>query len=79
MALEAHRALGISGYSRSDFMVDAEARPHILETNTLPGMTPTSLLPKAAAATGLSFENLVAELVRLGLAAQAGRAGKAGA
>lgn len=79
MALEAHRALGISGYSRSDFMIDAAGTPHILETNTLPGMTPTSLLPKAAAATGLSFEALVAELVRLGLAAHSGRAEKAGA
>lgn len=69
MALVAHAALGIDGYSRSDFMVGADNRPHILETNTLPGMTPTSLLPKAAAAAGLSFEELVDELVRLGLAA----------
>ncbi len=40
----------------------------LLETNTLPGMTATSLLPKAAAAVGLSYTDLVAELVRLGLA-----------
>jgi D-alanine-D-alanine ligase len=78
MALAAHQALGIDGYSRSDFMVDAEGRPYILETNTLPGMTPTSLLPKAAAATGMGFDSLVAELVRLGLAAHAKRTGKAG-
>ncbi|MBU1230279.1 MAG: D-alanine--D-alanine ligase [Proteobacteria bacterium] len=73
MALCAHRALGITGYSRSDFMADATG-PYILETNTLPGMTATSLLPKAAAAVGLSFEDLVSELVRMGLEAQAARA-----
>ncbi|MDP2849344.1 MAG: D-alanine--D-alanine ligase [Humidesulfovibrio sp.] len=71
MSLAAHKALSIDGYSRSDFMVDASGQPFILETNTLPGMTPTSLLPKAAAAVGLSFDALVAELVRLGLAAHA--------
>jgi D-alanine-D-alanine ligase len=77
MALTAHLALGITGYSRSDFMADANG-PHILETNTLPGMTPTSLLPKAAQAVGLSFEDLVAELVRLGLEAHAVRRPQAG-
>jgi len=75
MALAAHQALGIAGYSRSDFMVDATGQPFLLETNTLPGMTPTSLLPKAAAAVGLTFDALVAELVRLGLAAHARRTG----
>jgi D-alanine-D-alanine ligase len=77
MALAAHKALGIAGYSRSDFMIDAAGQAFILETNTLPGMTQTSLLPKAAAAIGLDFDALVAELVRLGLAAHAGRAAKA--
>jgi D-alanine--D-alanine ligase len=77
MALAAHKALGITGYSRSDFMIDAAGRAFILETNTLPGMTQTSLLPKAAAAIGLGFDALVAELVRLGLAAHAGHAAKA--
>ncbi len=76
MALAAHQALGITGYSRSDFMADASG-PWLLETNTLPGMTPTSLLPKAASAVGLTFEALVAELVRLGLEAHAARAGQA--
>lgn len=73
MATAAHKALGIAGYSRSDFMVAEDGTPYILETNTLPGMTPTSLLPKAAAAVGMDFDALVAELVRLGLAAHAGR------
>lgn len=71
MALAAHQALGIDGYSRSDFMIDAAGQPFLLETNTLPGMTPTSLLPKAAAAAGMDFDALVAELVRLGLDAHA--------
>jgi len=73
MSVAAHKALGIVGYSRSDFMVDADGQPYILETNTLPGMTPTSLLPRAAKVIGLDFAALVAELVRLGLAAHAHR------
>jgi len=73
MALAAHKALGITGYSRSDFMIDAQSRPFILETNTLPGMTATSLLPRAARVAGMDFDALVAELVRLGLAAHSAR------
>lgn len=75
MSLAAHKALGIAGYSRSDFMVDESGTPYILETNTLPGMTPTSLLPRAARTVGMGFDALVAELVRLGLAAHKGRSG----
>ncbi|MDL2266664.1 D-alanine--D-alanine ligase [Desulfovibrio sp. OttesenSCG-928-G15] len=67
MALAAHKALGCSGYSRADFIVPENAEPVLLEVNTLPGMTPTSLLPQEAAATGLSFEQLVARLMELGL------------
>ncbi len=69
MALAAHQALGLSGYSRSDFILKPDGQAVLLEVNTLPGMTPTSLLPKAAAQAGLDFEALVAELIRLGLAA----------
>ncbi|PKN07538.1 MAG: D-alanine--D-alanine ligase [Deltaproteobacteria bacterium HGW-Deltaproteobacteria-8] len=80
LALAAHRALGIDGYSRTDFMVGGpmagEIGPQLLETNTLPGMTPTSLLPRAAAAVGLTFEELVSELVRLGLETHSLRMGK---
>ena len=68
--LSAHRALGLTGYSRGDFMVTNEGEAYLLEVNTLPGMTPTSLLPKAAAHEGLSFTELIAELIRLGLAAR---------
>jgi D-alanine-D-alanine ligase len=50
--------------SRADFVVpDGGEKPVILEVNTLPGMTPTSLYPEAAKATGLSFEALVAFLI----------------
>lgn len=64
-ALAAHRALGCRDLSRSDFLVDAERGAFVvLETNTLPGMTPTSLFPEAAAQVGLEFEQLCDELVR---------------
>ena len=65
-ALAAHRALGLTGYSRADFMLDGE-RPLLLEVNTLPGMTPTSLLPRAARVAGLDFDALIDRLIRLGL------------
>ncbi len=68
MALAAHRALGISGYSRADFILKNKQDPMLLEVNTLPGMTPTSLFPQEAAAVGLSFEQLVQRLIELGLA-----------
>ena len=57
-ALAAHRALGIEIYSRVDVLLDSQNRPYVLEANTLPGMTETSLLPKAAAAAGISFPDL---------------------
>jgi D-alanine-D-alanine ligase len=67
MAAAAHRALGLADYSRSDFILDETGRLWLLETNTLPGMTATSLLPQEAQAVGLSFEDLLEELIRLGL------------
>ncbi len=59
MALKAHRALGCRGVTRSDFLVSDERGAIYLETNTSPGMTETSLVPDAARAIGLSFEQLV--------------------
>jgi D-alanine-D-alanine ligase len=59
LSLRAHRALGCDSFSRIDFMVDEEGRPYCLEVNTIPGMTELSLIPKAAAAAGLSFEQVV--------------------
>ncbi len=65
-ALRAHRALGCRGVSRSDFRWDESrglAGLHILETNTQPGMTPTSLAPEQAAHCGMSFGDLVRWMV----------------
>lgn len=67
-AVAAHRALGIEVYSRVDVLLDANGRPWVLEANTIPGMTPSSLLPKAAAAVGLGFNDLCLLLARLSLA-----------
>ncbi len=61
--LAAYRALDCSGGARVDLMVDRAGRPWVLEVNTIPGMTPTSLLPKAAAAAGLGFDELVQKLL----------------
>lgn len=69
LALEAHRAAGCEGFSRVDFMCMADAaapgglRPYILEVNTIPGMTGTSLLPQGAAAAGYDMKALVALIV----------------
>jgi D-alanine-D-alanine ligase len=64
-ALAAHRSLGVEIYSRVDVLLDSHNRPFVLEANTIPGMTETSLLPKAAAASGIPFPalcQLIAEL-----------------
>jgi len=66
LALRCHRDLGLSDYSRTDFLV-RDGRPYALETNTLPGMTANSLFPQSAAVVGYSFTDLIAELIRLGL------------
>ncbi len=65
-ALTAHRALGCRGYSRTD-MVVREQEIFVLETNTIPGMTATSLFPQAAKAMGLDFPQLLDTLIRLAL------------
>ncbi|MCK4656451.1 MAG: D-alanine--D-alanine ligase [candidate division Zixibacteria bacterium] len=59
LGLRAYRALGCAGYARVDFRSDSNGNPHCLEVNTLPGMTTTSLVPKAAKAAGITFELLV--------------------
>ena len=63
IALKAHRALGCSGATRTDAMV-RDDQIFVLEVNTLPGMTATSLLPASAAASGIPFPELCARLVR---------------
>jgi D-alanine-D-alanine ligase len=66
-ALGAFKAIGGRDYARVDVMVTTEGEPIVLEVNTLPGMTETSLLPKAAAAAGLSYEELCQQIVELAL------------
>jgi D-alanine-D-alanine ligase len=63
MASSAHRVLECRDLSRADFVVPESGEPVLLEVNTLPGLTPTSLYPDAARAAGLSFEALVTHLV----------------
>lgn len=67
LAARVHALLRLSGYSRVDFRLDHADRPYCLEANSLPGMTPTSLLPKAAAAVGITFGDLCERIVELAL------------
>ena len=68
LALAAHEALALRDFSRVDFRLDAAGSPYCLEVNTLPGMTPTSLLPQSAAVLDISFEGLCDRMIRLALA-----------
>jgi len=70
VALAAHRALGCRDLTRADFVVGDGAdvdQVTLLEVNTLPGMTETSLLPKAAAAAGISFAELCQRMIDLAM------------
>ncbi|QQO09169.1 D-alanine--D-alanine ligase family protein [Breznakiella homolactica] len=62
-----HRILRLGSYSRIDFIVDKTGTVHCLEANTLPGMTPASLLPQASAAAGISYEALCERILNLAL------------
>jgi D-alanine-D-alanine ligase len=62
-ALAVHKMLGLSTYSRSDFMITEDNQVYCLECNTLPGMTDTSLVPQEAAAVGIGYEELCEKLV----------------
>ncbi len=73
-ALTVFRALGLSVYSRADFIVDGDGTPWFLEINTLPGMTPTSLLPQEAAAVGIGYGELCERIIEASLEAR--KAGK---
>jgi D-alanine-D-alanine ligase len=66
MSLAAHHALGCEGYSRTD-MIWTSKGLEVLETNTLPGMTETSLLPLAAKTIGLTFPKLLDQMIRLAM------------
>ncbi|MBL0938819.1 MAG: D-alanine--D-alanine ligase [Gemmatimonadaceae bacterium] len=67
-ARRAFEALKLRGYARIDFRLDPHGQPWCLEANTLPGMTPTSLIPQAAAAAGVLFPDLCERIVHLALA-----------
>jgi D-alanine-D-alanine ligase len=64
LALAVHRTLGCRGFSRVDLMLGTEGEPQVLEVNTIPGMTETSLLPQAADAAGIPFDELVARMLQ---------------
>lgn len=64
IAIKAHKSLGCSGATRTDMIVQANGDPVILEVNTLPGMTPTSLLPRSAGVAGISFDDLCVRIIK---------------
>ena len=57
--------IGGAGWGRVDFLLDAAGKPYLLEANTSPGMTDHSLVPMAARAAGLSFEDLVMKVLEM--------------
>jgi D-alanine-D-alanine ligase len=67
IALQTYKAIGCRGLARIDFILDREWNPYVLEVNTLPGMTATSLFPDAARAAGIEFQDLTDQIVRLAM------------
>ncbi|MDD7178226.1 MAG: D-alanine--D-alanine ligase [Lachnospiraceae bacterium] len=63
----AAKVIGLDTYSRMDFLMDDDGRMYCLEANTLPGMTPTSLIPQEAAAMGVSYHELCEQLIQISL------------
>ena len=66
-AEEVAKVIGLDTYSRSDFLLDKDNKMYCLEANTLPGMTPTSLLPQEAAVVGVNFNELCEELIEISM------------
>ena len=64
-AMDAFKTLGLGGYARMDFLLDENDNIYCLEANSLPGMTPTSLLPQEAAAVGISYNKLCEKIIAL--------------
>ena len=69
-AVNAMKALGVEVYGRADVMLRADGEPFVLEINTIPGMTVSSLLPKAARAAGIEFPQLCERIIELSLQAR---------
>ena len=67
LALRVHRCLGLEVYSRTDMILDEKGKLWVLEANSLPGMTPTSFVPKEAAAVGVGYNQLCQQIVDLSL------------
>lgn len=67
LALQAHKALGCRAFSRVDFILDEKGKAWALEVNSIPGMTETSLFPESAKAAGISFPEMVLEIIRYSL------------
>ena len=67
IAEKAWKVLRLRSYARMDFMMDEDGTIYCLEANTLPGMTPISLLPQEAAATGMSYGELCEKLIEVSM------------
>jgi D-alanine-D-alanine ligase len=67
LAVAAHKALQLRAYSRTDMILSDTGKIFVLETNTIPGMTPTSLFPQAAEAAGITFSKLLDQLIDMAL------------
>ena len=78
VALAAFEACGAEGWGRADFMMDRTGRPQLLEINTVPGMTDHSLVPMAARAAGIDFDQLVWRVLETSFARQPGTPGGGG-
>ena len=63
IAMKAFNLTGASGWGRVDFILDKDKNPYLLEINTIPGMTSHSLVPMAAKAAGINFEQLVLKIL----------------
>lgn len=70
LSAELYSYMGCRGFARIDFMLDRQGQPWVLEVNTVPGMTDMSLVPDSARAAGISFEELVDNIVKLGSVAR---------
>ena len=67
LAMKAYSSLGVEIYSRVDLLLNEENQPYVLELNTIPGMTASSLLPKAAREMGVSFSALCLKIIEFSL------------
>ena len=67
LAIRACQTLGVEGWGRVDLLVDKESRPWLIEVNTVPGMTDHSLVPMAAKAQGIEFDELVWRILETSL------------